>query len=248
MNQNRIVPFFLDDHVRDTFLILPGGAYERTSPREGKPVAKRINEQGMHAAIFEYRRGLFAYPDLLSDALKRVKEFQTDPRVGQLFLLGFSAGGHLALTLAEQSPAWFDGLVLAYPVVTGEKGICHERSLQNYFMSDVTDTERSLFSLESQVPDNCPPVFLFHTQDDDTVPVENSLRLIRALNAKQISVEAHLFPHGRHGLSLADASTAFLDEDPFAFAKENRHVASWFDLMLAWHRTISTTTSLKEEQ
>ncbi|MFA5067298.1 MAG: hypothetical protein WC466_04590, partial [Candidatus Izemoplasmatales bacterium] len=67
MTQNRIVPYFLDSKSRDTFLIFPGGAYQRTSPREATPVARRVNQIEKHAAVYEYRRELTRYPEILDD-------------------------------------------------------------------------------------------------------------------------------------------------------------------------------------
>ena len=89
-------------------------------------------------------------------------------------------------------------------------------------------------SLEKHIPENLPPVFVWHTLDDDSVKVENSFRLVEALKAKNIAVEALFYPHGRHGLSVADATSAFADMDPLLFAKENKHVSTWFQIAVEW--------------
>ena len=60
-----------------------------------------------------------------------------------------------------------------------------------------------LFSLENQVGPQVPPVFLWHTWTDQTVPVENSLLLASALRKHGISLEMHIYPRGIHGLSTA---------------------------------------------
>lgn len=238
MTQNRIVPYFLDSKSRDTFLIFPGGAYQRTSPREATPVARRVNQIKKHAAVYEYRRELIRYPEILDDAIEQISGFMKDSRIRRLFLMGFSAGGHLALLVMETQPAWFRGGILAYPVVTGKADFCHAPSINNLLGDDCSNERREEISLEDHVPDNCPPMFLFHTVDDGVVPIENSLFLIQSLRRKNIPVEAHLYPHGQHGVSLADESTAFTDKNPKEFAKENQHLSGWFDLMIAWLDTI----------
>ena len=67
-------------------------------------------------------------------------------------------------------------------------------------------------SLEKRVNRRMPPVFLWHTADDVTVPVENTLQLARALEAKGVSHELHIYPHGVHGQSLADRTVFAPDQ------------------------------------
>jgi dipeptidyl aminopeptidase/acylaminoacyl peptidase len=164
--------------------------------------------------------------------------FRHDPRVGRLFLMGFSAGGHLALHLAEKRPTWFAGIVLAYPVVTTRAGMRHDGSIAALLGDDRSDRRLREVSLERHVPKAMPPVFVWHTMDDATVPVENTLRLVSELAKKRIPTEVHLYPRGTHGLALADETTPWDDGDPKAYAIENAHVASWFGLFASWLRTL----------
>ncbi len=235
---NRIVPLFIDDDQRDLVLIMPGGAYLWTSPREGLPVARKFHEARYHAAIFEYRNEMLAYPEILEDSLDRIGRFRQDPRIDRLFLLGFSAGGHFALMNAINRPEWFSGIILAYPVVSASLEIAHARSIENLLGKKTDPGLLAEVSLEKHVPGNLPPVFVWHTLDDDSVKVENSFRLVEALKAKNIAVEALFYPHGRHGLSVADATSAFANMDPLLFARENKHVSTWFQIALEWLGTI----------
>jgi len=234
MSGNIILPYFLDNQKRDTVLILPGGAYAYTSLREGLPVVRAFQDAGMHAAIFEYRHENKLFPSLLDESLGIMKEWRKDSRIRHLFICGFSAGGHFAILLLEQKPRWFSGGILAYPVVTGNPKYSHVQSIQNLLGADCSIARIHAVSLERHVPKNMPPIFLWHTMDDQSVPVENSLLLLEALKKKAIPTEAHFFPSGRHGLSLANAETVFSEEDPLVFAETNQHVSTWFAMAIAW--------------
>lgn len=81
---------------------------------------------------------------------------------------------------------------------------CHPGSIESLLGPDACDQEkRRLVSLELQAGPHTPPTFLWHTYTDQTVPVENSLLFADALRSHGVSLEMHLYPRGRHGLSLA---------------------------------------------
>ncbi|MDR1766125.1 MAG: alpha/beta hydrolase [Lachnospiraceae bacterium] len=109
-----------------------------------------------------------------------------------------------------------DGMILCYPVVSGQEGICHEGSVENLMGTPLTQEKRDIFSLELHVGAHTPPAFVWHTYADDAVPVENSLRLADAMRRAGVSLELHIFPEGCHGLSLANEETgggaAYFDE------------------------------------
>ncbi len=234
MKANRITDHFLDESPRDTVLILPGGGYGYASKREAEPVARLFNDHAYHAAVFEYRNQIKRYPELFEEAYALVDGFRRRQPVKRLFILGFSAGGHFALQLLEARPQWFAGGILAYPVVSAKPQLAHERSFQNLFGRRPTAAEIALVSLEDHVREDMPPLFVWHTVTDETVPVANTELLIEALKAKGVSVEAHLFPTGRHGLSLVTKATAFPEMDPDEYLRRNRDVSRWVELMFAW--------------
>ena len=90
--------------------------------------------------------------------------------------------------------------------------------------------EQRRFSLETLVSARMPRTFLWHTLTDATVPVENTLLLEAALRRENISHELHLFPHGVHGLALADLETA----DPMKGRVPDRHINRWQALCAEW--------------
>ena len=102
-----------------------------------------------------------------------------------------------------------DRLLLGYPVITS--GEYAHRGSFDALLGELEGEEReeflNLLSLEKQVGSHVPPVFLWHTFTDTSVPAENSLLFLSALKKAGVSAEAHLFPEGRHGLALADERT-----------------------------------------
>jgi acetyl esterase/lipase len=226
--------YVLDKTVkRGAVIIFPGGAYEFTSDREAEPVALKFAAAGFHAFVLRYSVAPLRHPLPLKDAEKalsivrsRSEEWNLDPE--KVAVCGFSAGGHLAATLGIHGASRPDALILAYPVITGGP-FAHQDSFKNLLGSEVHGPEREFLSLENHVDVRMPPTFLWHTCDDTLVPVENSLLLANALRRAGVSLEFHVFCHGRHGISLAIPETDFEDGggvDP--------HVARWMDLCTEW--------------
>jgi acetyl esterase/lipase len=130
-------------------------------------------------------------------------------RVG---VLGFSAGGHLAATLAAGVPTGDDALdldgsrpdlaILCYPVVSFESAV-HQGSINNLLGASPSPELLAGLSAERTVTGQTPPAFIWHTSDDGAVDAGHSLRYALALRAAGIPAELHVFPHGRHGLGLA---------------------------------------------
>ena len=131
---------------------------------------------------------------------------------------GFSAGAHLCGSLCVH---WQDvedngytgisnrpnGAILSYPVITS--GEFSHRDSFNALLGDYpSEEELEYMSLEKQVTEKTPPVFLWQTATDELVPVENSYLMAMALKKAGISFEHHVFPKGIHGLSLANGDWA----------------------------------------
>lgn len=209
---------------RPAVIICPGGGYEIVYPGEGEPVALAFNARGIHAFVLHYSVRPMRFPGALlelSNAVAWVREhaeaFQLDP--DRIAVCGFSAGGHLAASLGVYWKEGFiqrflgldndenrpNGLVLGYPVLNAEgmAGV-----VGNLLGKYPDERELELFSLDTHVSDFTPPAFLWHTCDDPGVSVQNSLRFVGALREKDIPFELHVYPHGGHGLSLANEVTA----------------------------------------
>lgn len=231
---------------RGAVIICPGGGYSRTSPREAEAVALQFNAAGYHAFVVFYSVAPRRHPQPLMDLSRALcivrhhaDEWQIDPE--KIAVCGFSAGGHLAASLGVFWDALYlrdhpgitiglnrpNALILGYPVITGGK-YAHKSSFQNLLGENADPEMYDILSLERQVHGNMPPVFLWHTVADQSVPVENSLLFAQALREHGISFELHIYPAGAHGLSLANAETAREGMPPLP------HVAGWMGLCLEW--------------
>jgi acetyl esterase/lipase len=205
------------DNPRPAVLILPGGGYGQTSAHEAEPVAEWLAGLGLHAFVLRYRVAPDQHPAPLTDAKEamlwiRGGEHGVAVDTARVGVLGFSAGGHLAATLStatscddaalDVAAAVPDLSILCYPVVSFRDAV-HQGSIDNLLgLSPSSDMLRRM-SPELNVTGTTPPAFLWHTADDDAVPVENTFAYARALVQHGVPAEVHVFPNGRHGLGLA---------------------------------------------
>ncbi len=197
-------------------LIFPGGGYRIVSEREAVPIALRFLARGWSAFILTYSVAPYQFPTALREAamaMRYLRENAAAFGITQVAAMGFSAGAHLCGTLgtlwdapevADIAPPALlrpDALGLCYPVAVSW-GATHEGSFQNLCGSD--QALRARLSLDSCVRPDMPPVFLWHTRDDDTVPVRNSLILAQRLEEAGVDFAMHIYRQGAHGLSTAD--------------------------------------------
>jgi acetyl esterase/lipase len=209
----------------------------------------------MNAYILRYttKEDAANYAPLIQAALaiklvrERAEEDNTDPT--QVYIVGFSAGGHLAASAgiywnipevrdavgvsSGDAPEGInrpDGMVLCYPVIISDDDYTHLGTRNAFCGTDTpTDEEKACFSLDLHVDDTTPPAFIWHTFTDAAVPVENSLRFMNAMAAKERPFEAHIYPHGVHGLSLCNEEVSEGRED-----RLEPHAAGWIDLAIKW--------------
>lgn len=229
-------------------IICPGGGYTYISyDWEGTDIAKLLNAKGITAIVLKYR-----LPDAKSNIIRQLSPLLDAKRAMRIVranadkwrikknnigIMGFSAGGHLAATLAthfdngdknskdsiEQQSSRPDFAVLVYPVITMNKSFTHMGSRENLLGSNPDSSLVNFYSNELQVTKDTPPTFLLHTTDDETVPVENSLVFYEALKKHNVSAEMHIFPHGGHGFALA------LRQGPLEI---------WPELLVSWMRSL----------
>ena len=205
----------MSNEPRRAVLICPGGGYEFTSDRENEPIAIEFLARGYNAFVLKYSIAKMA-SELrplreIETAIKHIRDNAEsyNIRADKVFVIGFSAGGHLALssgTLLEKA-ARPDAMVLCYPVVTATCET-HLGTLYNFCGTDnPTDEQKYQFSLDLHVDTDTPPAFIWHTENDGCVPVQNSKNLAEALTKNGVKHELVLFPDGYHGLSLATHET-----------------------------------------
>ncbi|MGM9607475.1 MAG: alpha/beta hydrolase [Oscillospiraceae bacterium] len=233
---------------RPAVLILPGGAYRWTSPREAEPVALRFLARGYVPFVLDYSCAPCSFPVALREAamaMRYIREnadrFEADPHM--VIAMGFSAGGHLCGTLgtmfdcpeaADIGPASLlrpDGLGLCYPVAVSW-GRTHEESFRTISAGD--EALRQRLSLDKLARPDMPPVFLWHTRDDQSVPVRNSLVLAEALETAGVDFAMHIYRHGQHGLSTADE----MAYPTYGVPETSWDVTGWLDAMLRFFAEI----------
>jgi acetyl esterase/lipase len=205
-------------------IIVPGGGYQRLAANhEGRQVANWFNALGVTAFVLQYRLGpRYHHPIEMQDGLRavrfvRARAAELGFRADRIGLLGFSAGGHLASTVATHfdsgnpsAPDPIDRLssrpdfaILAYPVISMTAEYAHEGSVTN-LLSEHPDPKLAIdMSNELHVTRETPPTFLFTTNADTTVLPENSIAFYMALRKAGVPAEIHVFEGGPHGVGLA---------------------------------------------
>lgn len=205
-------------------VVCPGGGYSHLSmDKEGTQIAVWLNRLGISGFVLKYRLGpKYHYPVELWDAQRAIRyvrahasEFAVQPnRIG---IWGFSAGGHLASTAGthfdagdasatdpiERQSSRPDFMILSYPVITLEDPYAHVGSRVSLLGEKPDPALVRSLSNESQVTVKTPPTFLFHTTEDQTVPVENSIQFYLALRKAGVPAEMHIYLKGHHGVGLA---------------------------------------------
>ncbi|WP_298731350.1 alpha/beta hydrolase [uncultured Subdoligranulum sp.] len=251
-------------HLKGNVVLCPGGGYEWLSPREAQPVADAFAADGWTVWVLSYT---LAAPQVtpgkaplcqLAEAVRQVRSRQPEKPV---VVCGFSAGGHVAASLAVhwqdvQDPAMPDrtvrpdAVVLGYPVITAGT-YAHRPSFEALLgpkpqgtASADWERQAQYFSLERHVTQETPPVFLWHTAADELVPVQNSLLFAQQLAEQKVPFEMHIYPYGVHGLSLATPPV----EEPEKQRWADPHVAEWFADCLYWLDLVLFPQKGKQEQ
>jgi acetyl esterase/lipase len=229
-------------------MLTPGGGYRWVVvDKEGYEMARWLAARGFTAFVLFYRlpgEGWASGADTpLADAQRamrlirhRARDFQIDPE--RVAAMGFSAGGHVCADLAARFAAKVYAPVDAadklsakphsaapiYPVVSMDPAIAHPGSRTLLLGTAPGAADEAAHSPDRNVPVDAPPHFLLHAEDDDVVPVDNTLRLHAALRARKVPVEMHLFANGGHGFGLRKAV--------------GKPVEAWPDLWRNWARTV----------
>ncbi len=198
-------------------VILPGGGYGGLAEHEGRDYAEYFARSGIACFVTSYRLGTegFRHPAMLEDALAGIctvrsaaREFGIAPdRIG---IMGSSAGGHLA---AHTLVAWDryesdtslrpDFGILCYPVITSRGPYAHRGSILNLAGHNPLPEILDEIACEKHVSRDTPPCFIWHTGEDEGVPLENSILFASALRKNAVPFELHLYQKGLHGLGLA---------------------------------------------
>lgn len=225
-------------------IICPGGGYRMVSDRESEPIALAFMAHGYHAMVVNYpvlTDSSKISPDyldnntrLLAEIFKQIEDNQTEWQIdpAAVFLLGCSAGGHMASLYAgqwqkvakTQVPTHSKplGSLLCYPVIGFDYGWPDTNELDREILQD--------YDTAVLVNESTPDTFIWHTANDGAVPVLNTLKYCEGLAKYGIPFESHLFENGRHGLSLATRASAESKKSE----QVNPPVAKWLGLCVEW--------------
>lgn len=216
--------------IQSAVIILPGGGYQHLAiDKEGTKVAEWFNSLGIVAFVLKYRlpsdvimtdKTIGPLQDA-QQAVRYVREnaekWNIDPK--KIGVLGFSAGGHLASTLAthyddkvyesnSKVSARPDFLLLIYPVISMQNDITHKGSQTSLLGEHPSQELIDSFSNEKRVTAQTPPTFLIHATDDTVVLPENSINYYLALKKNGVSAEMHIYEKGGHGFGLGVNDTS----------------------------------------
>ena len=194
-------------------IMCPGGGYARLAlGHEGHDMAAWFNAQGITYVVLTYRMPNGHKEVPLTDAeqairlvRQRANEWGINPR--QVGIMGASAGGHLAASLAnlytsnETRP---DFQILFYPVISMKPGITHQGSHDNLLGKNPSADLEDQYSLEKRVTDKTPQTFLMLSADDETVIPQNSIDYFMALKRHHVPASLHVYPTGGHGWGYGD--------------------------------------------
>lgn len=201
------------DGAKGAVIVCPGGGYAIKAYHEGAPIARAINEFGISAYVLDYRVQPFTSVDTPIGDGQRAVRLLRSLGYEKVAILGFSAGGHLCSMAAtgydagdpdaEDPVERFSSRPDAFVPCYGATSYYRFRKNPAGIIGAGDRQTTARYSAECRVTDDTPPAFIWHTADDQTVPVECAYDLAGALTAHGVLCEMHIFLHGPHGLGQA---------------------------------------------
>ena len=221
-NTPSLTPFLCENSEKSPcILVVPGGGYTHRATEKKIKVAKVLRQWGFSAFVLNYRVTPYIHPIELNDCKRAIRFLRHNcDKYGidkeKISVIGFSAGAHLAaLSVLTDNEYDFEisdeidkenisvhSLALCYPVVTLYGEYSHKGSGDN-LLGDNKELKKKL-SLQNMDVSKLPPVFMWHTAEDKSVPVQNSMMFAEILKKNDIPFEYHIFNKGKHGSALAE--------------------------------------------
>lgn len=235
-----------ENEKRPSMVVCPGGGYARCSEREEEPIALKFLNWGFNVFVLRYSCAPHRYPTQLREVAavfeeiyKNADEWNCD--TNKIGIIGFSAGGHLA---AHYSNVYNCGVVreafpdskkpnfsvLSYPVISADESFAHKGSFVNLLGTYPEGDQAEKYSCEKMVTKDTPPTFIWHTAEDDVVPVKNSIVYASALADNKVPFSLHIYPYGVHGLSTVD----HLTNDECRLSSKTLLASTWIDDLKKW--------------
>lgn len=240
------------DRKRPCMIVCPGGGYSMCSQREAEPIALQFLPDGFNVFVIRYSVAPHRFPTQLREVAalmeliyRNADEWNCD--TSKIAIIGFSAGGHLAAhystmydckevreVFPESKPV--NASVLCYAVITADPAGGHMGSFDNLLgKTERTKDEIDYFSCDRNIKETTPPAFLWHTAEDNCVPVINSILYAKALSEKKVPFELHIYPYGCHGAATCDKHTLDNVDDKML------HNTAWIPAARKWLELIGIT-------
>jgi acetyl esterase/lipase len=230
-------------------LVLPGGGYSMCSDREAEPIAEQYYSKGFNAFILRYSVHPDKYPAQLCEAAMAMAYIRRESSsqfsdAEHVATIGFSAGGHLCGSIATMyadevvaqktgvtpSEARPDASILSYAVINPELGLSGGTF---NFLCDMNPEILPFVTIDERVNENTPPLFIWHTVNDNCVDIRNALKIANAAVENNVPFAMHVFERGQHGLSVADLSVYGNSVMPTDVSTD---AYKWLELSVNWLR------------
>ena len=230
-------------------VVCPGGGYSIISDGEAEPIAMQFVAEGYRAVVVRYSCAPHTFPQQLREVAgamelvyKNADAWHVD--VERIAIIGFSAGAHLAAQYSNRydcpevrelfpESRSVQASILSYPVITDDPQYKHAGSIRNYLGYEPTERNEKGCANECEVSEKTPPTFIWHTSEDQVVPVQNSLLYAKALSDYKVPFEMHIYPFGDHGLSTVDG-VVYLEEKAPNVARARK----WLEDVKTWLKMI----------
>lgn len=229
-----------DDKIRPAMIVVPGGGYHFVAQSEAKPVALRYLSEGFNCFVVDYIiQTPYPAPHLdLASAIKYVKEHKEEFMLdGNVFAVGFSAGGHLVGSYSYLYKELADimgvdpsilkpsGIILSYPVISVKEHLGTTRRI-------VTGGDESLlskFCIDENITSDYPPTFIWTTNKDTLVNPINTEMMADSLKKNHVIYEKHIFANLEHGTNVMSMDTR---KNPRLFTDDDLACKRWVDLSI----------------
>lgn len=233
---------------KPVMLVIPGGSYMYCSDREGLPVAFKFLAKGYQTFVLNYHvKDQSDYPTPFFDLAKAIKHIKDHAEeygidANEISILGFSAGGHLAGTYAalidnedfqkdmklSKEDLQIKNLILGYPALHLKpivEGVHQFKQLSK--VGELFKTYKEIKDGYFMAHKDMPRTFVFHSIDDDVVPVSLSIDYVNRLLSLGVEVEFYMPSLGGHGFATGD--------DLSNYGRGiNPRVSIWTELVDAW--------------
>jgi len=200
-----------DDRNSGTAMVIcPGGGYwDLYWELEGEEVAAWLNSIGVTGVVLKYRVPRHADEPKAEPARRPLQDAQRCLRLirrhaaewgvrsDRVGIVGFSAGGHLAIATATSfdKPSY-------EPRDESDTLSCRPDFAVPVYSGYLKVKDKDELAPGLSIPTNTPPVFLVHGSDDLISPPEHSVVLYLALRRAGVPAEMHLYSGTAHDFGV----------------------------------------------